>query len=381
MSVFSFSCFLFLLQLCSVTLGLDKAGYILYCPCMGRFGNQADNFLGALAFAKGINRTLVLPPWVEYRYGESKSIQVPFDTYFQVEPLEAYHRVMTMEKFMQDIAPHIWPPQKRIAFCYMARGSSNESSCNAKDGNPFGPFWDTFGVNFTGSEFYGPLHYDVHHSDIAEHWKRRYPSDDWPVLAFTGAPGSFPVQDENRVLQKYLVFTDKIANEAKTFIKNKMPVGAFVGIHLRNGIDWVRACEHIHNSPLLFAAPQCLGYRNEYGAATEELCFPSVEMVIKQVKRVVRDHGQIKYVFVATDNNSMKEQLQEAFKKTEIRIVPSDRPPLVDLSILSQSNHFIGNCISSFTAFVKRHRDVKGLPSTFWAFPIVKKTSKLKDEL
>uniref|UniRef100_A0A8D8TCG1 GDP-fucose protein O-fucosyltransferase 1 n=1 Tax=Cacopsylla melanoneura TaxID=428564 RepID=A0A8D8TCG1_9HEMI len=374
MSISLFSCFILLLQLYS-TLGLDKAGYILYCPCMGRFGNQADNFLGALAFAKGINRTLVLPPWVEYRYGESKSIQVPFDTYFQVEPLESYHRVMTMEKFMQDIAPHIWPPQTRTAFCYMARGTSNQSSCNAKDGNPFGPFWDTFGVDFTGSEFYGPLHYDVHHSDIAEHWKRRYPADDWPVLAFTGAPGSFPVQDENRVLQTYLVFNDKIANEGKTFIRNKMPAGAFVGLHLRNGIDWVRACEHIHNSPLLFAAPQCLGYRNEYGSATEELCFPSVDTVIRQVKRVVRDHGQIKYVFVATDNNSMKEQLEEAFKKTEIRIVPSDRPPLVDLAILSQSNHFIGNCISSFTAFVRRHRDVKGLPSTFWAFPIVKKTT------
>lgn len=114
---------------------------------MGRFGNQADNFLGALAFAKGVNRTLVLPPWVEYRYGEPRSIQVPFDNYFQVEPLQEYHRVLTMEKFMQVVAPHVWPLQKRIAFCYMARGSTNESSCNAKDGNPFGPFWDTFGID------------------------------------------------------------------------------------------------------------------------------------------------------------------------------------------------------------------------------------------
>lgn len=59
------------------------------------------------------------------------------------------------------------------------------------------------------------------------------------VLAFTGAPASFPVQPENRDLQKFLVWTDKIASRALSFIRHVLPVGAFIGIHLRNGVDWV----------------------------------------------------------------------------------------------------------------------------------------------
>ena len=66
-------------------------------------------------------------------------------------------------------------------------------------------------------------------------------------------------------------------------------------------------------------------------------------------------------VFVASDN--YLKMIIPVFTKKQ------KDSSLLDLAILGQSSHFIGNCVSSFSAFVKRERDVLGLPSSFWAFP------------
>jgi len=127
---------------------LDGGGYMLYCPCMGRFGNQADHFLGALAFAKAMDRTIVLPPWIEYQRNSRGTVMVPYDTYFNVTTVNLYHRAITMEHFFNNVVDRVWPEDQRIAFCYSARRGPQNNSCNAKDGNPFGPFWDNFNVTF-----------------------------------------------------------------------------------------------------------------------------------------------------------------------------------------------------------------------------------------
>lgn len=121
----------------------------------------------------------------------------------------------------------------------MARHDS--TGCNAKEGNPFGPYWDRFGVDFDGDEFYGPLGYDPSFGDDKQKWTEKYPGSIYPVLAFTGAPGAFPVQEKNVHLQKYLKWSDAINDEAQAFIdKFKTdPADKFIGIHLRNGIDFV----------------------------------------------------------------------------------------------------------------------------------------------
>jgi len=60
----------------------------------------------------------------------------------------------------------------RLAFCYKSRHNS-EVTCNAKEGNPFGPFWNTFNIDFDESAFYGPLHYDTHDEVNAENWAKK----------------------------------------------------------------------------------------------------------------------------------------------------------------------------------------------------------------
>ena len=60
-------------------------------------------------------------------------------------------------------------------YCYSSRNKEGgKDDCSAKEGNPFGPFWDTYDIDFDNSEFYGPLYYDTNHQHTVEQWNNRY---------------------------------------------------------------------------------------------------------------------------------------------------------------------------------------------------------------
>lgn len=102
------------------------------------------------------------------------------------------------------------------------------------------------------------------------------------------------------------------------------------------------------------------------------MCQPSEEVIVKQLRRAIHTF-KAKSVFVASDHDHMTRTLAaNYFARTGVTFHKLDvggSDPHLDLAVLGRANFFLGNCVSSFSAFVKRERDVKGFPSGFWAFP------------
>ena len=61
---------------------------------------------------------------------------VGFDEWFQIEAVQEYHRVMTAESFMKDLASSVWPEGKRIGWCWLPRktDTNEEDYCPMKEG-------------------------------------------------------------------------------------------------------------------------------------------------------------------------------------------------------------------------------------------------------
>ncbi|VBB27567.1 unnamed protein product [Acanthocheilonema viteae] len=290
----------------------------VYCPCMGRFGNQMEHFLGMLAFAKAINRTLVLPPFVEYYLEKRQPVMVDFDKYFLVEPLRNFHKVIVMRDFIKKIAPNIWPPNERKAFCWQPRQSiydtRKSSGCHAKEGNPFGAFWDYSNISFMDDIYYASDFPEAHLINLArvrKKWDEKFPADRYPVLSFISAPAAFPARTDHHHLQRYLHWSKKIVAEASKYVAKSLE-RPFIGIHLRNDVDWV-------------------------AKKASEL--------------------KARSVFVSSDRNHYIDELRQEL--AFLRIVVQRRYPEnlhVNLAIISIADHFIGNCVSTLSAFIYRQR-------------------------
>lgn len=323
---------------------------------MGRFGNQAAHFLGGLAMAKALNRTLVLPPWNDGQL-------MPFDRWFNVERLAEYHRVITAADFMENLAPAHWPPAARIGMCFHFPSSDKPCVMDETDHNFW--FWKGQGIKFVRTEPY-MLPYDPTQGNVKDEWDRRFPVSEYPVLALRGAPSPFPMHESCNRLHQYLQWSDDIAAERDSVIQSKLSRGKFVGVHVRNAMDWESACKHIDQSSgaSFMAAPQCVGYSAGVGTVTKEMCLPTSTLIAEETAKAVKRIGASS-VYVATPNNPMLKEIQAAVG-ADVEVLHLGLRPVLDLAILARSDHFIGNCVSSFSAFVRQERDANGLTSSFF---------------
>ncbi|XP_066927610.1 GDP-fucose protein O-fucosyltransferase 1-like isoform X2 [Clytia hemisphaerica] len=302
------------------------------------------------------------------------SKQIPFDRWFQIEPIREYQKVITMKKFMKDLAPKVWPAAERKGFCYRPR-SESEETCGMKEGNPFGPFWDHFGISFKDSVFHEELLWSTHKYNVEE-WHRKFPAGQYPVYAFPGAPGNFPSLPEHHSIQKYLHFSKLINRISDEYIENELEGKPFLAIHLRNGLDMTRVCDEIDNDKYhsLFSSAQCTQLEGN-PKLTSAMCNPPKEDIIQKVVHHIKKM-KLKALFIATDNDPMIKDFKKAFKAIKFPVSIHRRVhkdvetecdgPLIDIALMSKADMFIGNCVSSFTAFVRRQRFSRGKQMDFF---------------
>ena len=121
-----------------------------------------------------------------------------------------------------------------------------------------------------------------------------------------------------------------------------------------------------------FASAQCLGYGTENGDLSMELCYPSDNTIMKQVGDALRKTGA-KHAYIASDNDHMIKKFEKRFKS--VKFVKYDlESPHVDLCILGKAEHAIVNCVSTFSAFLKRQRDTENKTTDFWAFSVKRRS-------
>lgn len=49
---------------------------------------------------------------------------------------------------------------------------------------------------------------------------------------------------------------------------------------------------------MMFGAAQCLGFRMEHGRPTAEMCYQSDDTIVRDLKKVLQDTGNIIQIFV-----------------------------------------------------------------------------------
>lgn len=233
-------------------------------------------------------------------------------------------------------------------------------NCAEFRGNPFVDFWRSAGVGFADS----PASAAVTYSSSAAEWEAAWPRQQHRVIALTGAPGPFPGEDPAvRRLQGLFAWTEPRRAQAAERAKRWFGTAPWIAAHIRIGPDWIKACKLGVGMRRFFASPQCTLPERRVSAAT---CTPTVEQMAAQLAAIAKETAATG-IFVGTDSKATFAALEAQLTGAGLLLhqLP-ENAPLEDLALFSIARHFVGNCVSSFTAVTVRERLARGEPSYFW---------------
>ena len=375
-------------DLCDVqeeTFEWDANGYLAFCPCMGRIGNQLEYTLQAFDLALATGRTLILPHFIDW---DAHPTRFPaFDDWYDVAHVrKSMPNALTWPQFLGHFG-HRWPPSERRAYCEIRPGSHRAAKGNTTCadlgvvGQP-GSYWHRIGVRFGGGEV---------RRKYSRQSAPQLPPAEHPVVVMTSAGFRFPAPLDTLARQSLLQWAEPVRTQARALITASVPDGdTFVAVHIRAGSDFRGACEREQVASTFagtgtgskdlerfFEARMCGG--RGYLLAPS-MCVPAKEDYVAGVQGALHLTGSC-HVFIATD---LRPRELKRYISSELLQVPPQRAsdcdkisifqapamksvgkgtrarrspdPRVDLATMALGAHFIGNCVSSFTAAVVRER-------------------------
>jgi len=349
--------------------GTKTQSFFTFCPCMGRIGNQLEHYLQAFDLSLRTGRILILPPFLDWN--EKPVRFVSFDEMFDLEYLRSngLPKALTFKMFM-DLYSDTWTNRK--AFC----SPYGNKSCKefGKLGVP-GNYWERIGLEFDGGDVRKVLT-----ASNANEMK------EYDIIVMTTSKFSFPAPQSALRHHQMLKWSASISSKATQLIQENIPSSEpFVTVHIRAAIDFIRACSHDNTKRAFenanfrelkkfFEARTC--FENGHNVSYR-MCEPRQDDYVNAVQNALERTSSC-HVFVASD---LKPSKLSKLLSSKLLKPPSSRSdcssvtlfsqqnsadPLVDLAVMAQGTHFIGNCVSSFTAIVARERRASARTTTYW---------------
>ena len=133
-------------------------------------------------------------------------------------------------------------------------------------------------------------------------------------------------------------------------------------------MDWARACALLDGEPNhnYMSSYQCHRW-NRDAHVTNKHCLPDVDTIVTQTKKTLVQCGLHK-LLIATDQSAYTKEFQQALGDDYTIVHVDPWLPVIDAYLLSNTRHFIGNCVSSFSSFVSRQQTLSsaGANVVFW---------------